>query len=110
MGLFSSLFAKTTEAPAKANTMLDAIAYLAGLASNPQAIDPALDKVRTITATLQPGQPPSGQQLQVLLGVYLEIEHYLTTKEPLRTYTKEVLRNHLDTTIQQQLTSFETHK
>ncbi len=73
-------------------TSVDIITYVAGLASNPVRIDPALDKMRVITAQMQPGQGLTEADQQVLRSVYLDIERYLVNDEPLRNFTPESLR------------------
>lgn len=69
---------------------IDVVLNAAQLVSNPGAIDKELDKVRFITS--QGKTNLSTSEKQTLLQVYLYIETYLTTKEPLYAYTKENLR------------------
>jgi len=92
-------------------TTLDMVTYAAGLASNPADIDPLLDSVRSITARLGPGQLPSTEDDQFLVGVYLQVEQYLTLKEPIRTFSKEDLRSRLTPELRRQIETYETkHK
>jgi hypothetical protein len=111
MLFFSSLFAKPeTDAVIRPKTVLDMVTYAAGLVSNSRDIDPLLDKVRLITSKLQPGQTPSPNENKELVTVYLQIEHYLTTKEPLRTFVRDELRARLDPHLRTMITSFETQQ
>lgn len=112
MSFFSSLLgAKRKKAiEGGAQTTLDLIAYIAGLASNQLEIGPILDPVREITAQLSPGQQPSPNANQQLLHVYLQLEHYLVTKEPLRAFTKEALRKRIAAPLLAELTHYETHQ
>jgi hypothetical protein len=80
------------EESANRKSSLDIIMYVASLASSPQAIDPTLDTVRSITARLEPGEPLSVGDAKELSAVYFKIEDYLTHDEPLQQYTKESIR------------------
>lgn len=82
---------------------LDVVNYVAQLASSPAAIDVTLDKVREITALQKPDTELSPNNKQELVKVYLELEDYLTTKEPLRKLTKEDLRIRLPDDFQKRL-------
>ena len=74
-------------------TPLDVVTYTASLASNPQEIDPLLDKVREVSSRLEPGQPLSAADEEILSSVYNELEHYLVEKERVRKFTLEDVRN-----------------
>ena len=104
VGLLSTLFKPAERQSTKATTILDAIFYLAGLASNPADIDPLLDKVRKITVT---DEVFSAADTLELMRVYLQIEEYLETKEPLRTFTKEELRARLSPELQLQIEEYQ---
>jgi hypothetical protein len=82
-------------------TYLDAINHLANIVSNPAAIDVTLDKVRSITASHQGGDTLSSQDRTVLRKVYLDIETYLVTKEPLRKLSRDELRDLLPEALKQ---------
>lgn len=71
---------------------VEVVVSTARMISNASAIDTALDKVRAITATQSYGQELSPTDKATLLDVYLYIEDYLVTKEPLSTFTTERLR------------------
>jgi hypothetical protein len=90
-----------------AKTVLDMVTNTAALASNSSEIDPILDKVRAITSRNTPGQVLSAADEDILLGVYLGLEVYLTTKEPIRTFTKEELRGRLAPELLQRVTAYE---
>lgn len=86
-------------------TSLDVITYTAQLASNPLEIDTTLDKMRHITATHISGDKLTKTDETTLIGVYLTIEKYLTTKDPLRKFTKEELRDMLPEKFRHQLSN-----
>jgi hypothetical protein len=71
---------------------LDLVTTVAGLASNPKKIDPLLDKVRAISAQLAPGGLVSEKEESSLFDVYLEIERYLMTSDPIRIFSQQELR------------------
>jgi hypothetical protein len=73
-------------------TSLDIVVLTAGMVSNTAAIDPILERMRILTAQLTPGQTLSPSDEQELRQIYLDIEHYLVTKEPLRSFTQDELR------------------
>lgn len=106
MSFLSSLFSqdKTSES---ITTPLDLVTYAAGLASNQTDISPLLDTVRNVTARLDPTKSLSATDQQKLLGVYLHLEAYLTTKEAIRTFTKEGLRKRIAEPLLAQLTKYE---
>lgn len=108
MSWIASLFGGDKYLPMKdAQSPLDMVISAAMLASKVQDIDPIMDKVRQITARLQPGRPLSKQDEQALLETYLQIENYLTTREPLRTFTKQGLREHLKPALRESLSNVE---
>ena len=94
MAWFHSFFGTHTDTEVKhEGTLLDVIAYLASLASNPQDIDPILDTMRVVSSRLKPGEVLSHSDEIELGKVYKDIEHYLTEKDPLRTFnTDEIHR------------------
>jgi hypothetical protein len=84
-------------------TFTDAVTYAASLVSTPAAVDSTLDRVRVITSNMKPGVALTPEEKSVLVSVYLEIEKYLVTTEPLRKLTSERLRSHLTYDFQQAL-------
>lgn len=84
----------------RARTSLDIVTYAANLASDYRAVDPILDGLRHLTATLAPGQPLSEVDQLKLMGIYVSIEEYLLQKEPIRTFTKESLRQQIAQKLQ----------
>ncbi len=74
---------------------LDVVVYTASLASDRRRIDPMLDDVRLLTASLAPGQALSDANQAVLTSVYRKLEEYLTKQEPLRVFTQDGLRENI---------------
>jgi len=106
MAWLKSFFGGSTSSRAGAvTTVLDLVTKSADLVSNPDDIDQMLDEVRRITAGLTPEQALAPKDEQVLLKVYLQIEQYLTTKEPIRTFTVQELRARCDEALKQKLTA-----
>lgn len=101
MSFFGSLFGKT-EATLIDNPV-DFLTYVAGLSSDPTAIDPLLDPVRVISSAHKSGQPFTPQETATLFKAYLEVENHLITREPVRNFTKEGLRARLSPNLRQQL-------
>jgi len=73
---------------------LDSIMHIAALASNSRAIDPILDQLRMITANRTP-ENFTAQDRRALLAIYRQLEGYLVTSDPIRTYSRQELRSHL---------------
>lgn len=71
---------------------IDTFVAVAGLASNPKEIDDIIEEMRVVTANLPPGSTMTVDQKKRLVAAYYQLEQYLTTKDPLRTYTKEEIR------------------
>lgn len=110
MSFLGSIFGSDSQQDAtEIRTALDLVTYAANLTSNPSSIDLLLDTVRRITAGLAPGQSPSAENDQVLLGVYLKIEVYLTEEEPIRTFSKNELRHRLSANLRAQLEAYEVN-
>ena len=89
---------------------LELVIQTAELVSQPTAVDPILDPVRTITSHLEPGQTITSNEEQTLLGVYLQLEDYLATKELLRTFSKDELRKIADPDLQRKITTYSPTK
>ena len=70
---------------------IDVVITMSQLISNPAVIDPELDKIRAITAQGKTGQLSTTDRATIQ-SVYLAVEDYLLTKEPLRSFTREELR------------------
>lgn len=77
--------------PAKAN-LLEAILYLASLASNQRQIDIILDPLREITARQEfKKDSPTPDDNAKLRPIFDEVVGYLTTREKVRAFTPEDL-------------------
>lgn len=97
MSLFNSLFKSSDSSLSseEINSALDLATYAGSLASNPSDIDLLLDPVRRITATHSLEDGLASADEAVLFRVYLELEAYLMTRDPIRTYSKEELRQRI---------------
>ncbi|HWZ65934.1 MAG TPA: hypothetical protein VNX65_04040 [Patescibacteria group bacterium] len=80
------------EAFSRRSTAIDAVMYVASLASNPKEIDTIMDKVRLITSSLDSNGMLGYLEQTALYGVYLQLEEYFTEKEPVRKFSKAKLR------------------
>lgn len=85
-------------------TYIDVVNFVAQKVSNPVKIDTTLDQVRRITSMQKSTDAElSSSEKATLMGVYKDIEKYLVTEEPLRSFTKESLRRTLPESFQQLL-------
>lgn len=95
--------------PSEPSRLIDIISYSAALTSRPTEIDPILDDLRLVSSGTQVGQALSASQQHTLISVYRRIEDYLVSKEPLRIYTRESLKQaivqkfHLDSDMTKKL-------
>jgi len=87
--------------PENAN-YLDIVTSLAAMASKPQDVDKILDTVRTIT-TSRSAQQLTADDKNALIHVYLQLEDYLVTKEPLHKFTTVSLRDSLPSAFLKEL-------
>ncbi len=71
---------------------VDIVTYTASLASQPREIDEILDEVRLITSRARTDESMNATDNERLLQVYLKVEQYLLTKETVRVFTKDSLR------------------
>jgi hypothetical protein len=88
---------KTPAQPKEADDRdyIDSIVSVAGLASRPEEVDLILDDLRKITIMQKPGESLSGEQERQLVNVYDRLERYLSGRDPLRSFSKEEVRQHV---------------
>jgi hypothetical protein len=92
---FGLVHTKSPSHTTGAVTSMDIIVYLAGSVADRSQIDGYLDGMREVTAQMHAGQTPDARQQQALLTVYLQIENLLLTKDKLRAFDRQDLRNDL---------------
>lgn len=106
MSIFSSFFGDAKQNTA-INSPLEMVMNAAGLVSNTEDIDQLLDNVRIITAKSNVGQAHPEADDAILFKVYLELEDYLQTKEPIRSFTKAELHARCSPGLLARLNDFE---
>lgn len=72
--------------------LADILTYMAGLASDQEAIDPILDELRLVTVNLEAGRSLDADQQERLAEVQLRLENYLAEQEPIRPVDRQKLR------------------
>lgn len=92
MSFLKSFFGGQEIASDKTASAVDAVAYVASLASDPKAIDALMEPLREITSTLKPGAPLTPAQQTALVGVYKKLQDYLVTSDPLRHFEASELQ------------------
>lgn len=77
---------------------IDRVTYMASLASKADDVDPMLDTLRGITSKQAEGEPLALQasERQALVKLEADLSDYLTTRDPLRSFTKESLKATVD--------------
>jgi len=109
MSFLTALLGSNKPQTVQINTVLELTNYAASLASNLTDVDPFLDEVRRITAKGAPSESLTNSDTQALLTVYLRIEEYLMTKEPVRSFSKEGLRSRIMPELRQQIENHEAN-
>jgi hypothetical protein len=74
---------------------VDIIVHASRMASDRTKIEEYLDEMRMVTSHLQPGTAPSAEDQQRLRAVYLNVEKFLVTSDPLRAFSQDQLRAEL---------------
>src|SRR5690349_6639620 len=74
-------------------TALDLANTAAGFASNQSDIEPLLYRIKQISNQPSSGMLLTSENEAALFSIYLQIEKYLMTSDPIRTFSKEELRN-----------------
>ena len=85
----------------KASSSVDIVVYTVNLVSNPRAIDSIMEEVRVLTSkiTREPMSQVTASEEDKLMSIYLNLEEYLTKQEPVRTFTRESLRQDIATKL-----------
>ena len=91
MVIFKSFFGGPAPTEIMTNA-LDLVITVAGLVSNQTAIAPLLERVHAIAAQLPPGALLANEDEATLFDIYLQLEKYLMTSDPIRTFNKQELR------------------
>lgn len=88
-------------------TMLDLANTAAGFASNQHDIEPLLYEIKQISSQRSSGSLLTSENEAVLFNIYLQIEKYLMTSDPIRTFDKEELRNKASLGLRARLEEYE---
>lgn len=75
---------------------IDIIVYAMGLASDPARVDALVDDMRAITASGGTNDMLSSHDQEVLLQTYRRIEDYLVDDEPLRSFSRQQVRENIE--------------
>lgn len=94
------VFSRMYAYPKKAKThvqpsIVEIITYTASLVTKPADIDSALNGLREVTSKLKPNAALGPQDQSRLKKVYLDIEQYIITREPVLKLTQQTLRQRI---------------
>lgn len=85
---------------------VDSIIAVAQLTSSPKDIDDILDDLRMLTSTAGPGRQFNADEKQRLLDVYRRLEvYFVRNADPLRTFTRDQLRQYVTPAFRKLLVS-----
>lgn len=90
-------------------TALDLAKTAAGFASNQSDIEPLLYRIEQISSHLSSGALLTESDEAALFRIYLQIEHYLMTADPIRTFNREELRSKASRGLRARLEDYERH-
>ncbi|HEU5187295.1 MAG TPA: hypothetical protein VFT87_02205, partial [Candidatus Saccharimonadales bacterium] len=84
--------------------IVDRVVYLASLVSDPDAIEPMIDTIRSATASMNtdPTATLSGDARTKLLQVEGQLTTYLTTQDPVRSFSRDSLQQKVQTHFKHQ--------
>lgn len=86
---------------------LDLANTAASMASNPSDIQRLIDDIHMISSELPSGALLPSDDEAALFDIYLQIEHYLTTSDPIRTFSREDLRRKASKGLLMRLEAYE---
>lgn len=75
---------------------IDIIVYTMGMASDPAKADALVDDMRVITSRVDGDEALTAQDQITLLRVYRRLEDYLVNDEPLRSFSRQQIRQNID--------------
>jgi hypothetical protein len=88
---------------------LDLVKTAAGFASNQSAIEPLIAETKQISNQSYFGSQLSHTDEEALFNIYLQIEKYLMTADPIRAFNKEELRSKASVGLRARLEDYERH-
>lgn len=106
MVIFKNFFGTTQQSEIMTNP-LDLATAAAGFASNPSEIAPLVHEMQAIAARLKSGSLLTSEDEVALFDIYLKIEHYLTTSDPIRTFGRTELRSKASRGLRARLEAYE---
>jgi hypothetical protein len=106
MVIFKNLFGGSQQSEIM-TTALDLATTAASFASNTRDIEPLLHEIQVISHQLPPGALLTSEEEQSIFAIYLKLEHYLITSDPIRKFDKEELRNKASRGLRARLEAYE---
>lgn len=106
MVIFKNFFG-TSQQSEIMTTALDLATTAAGFASNTDDIAPLLREIQMISDQLPPGALLTPEDEESLFEVYLKLEHYLITADPIRKFNKMELRDKASRGLRARLEAYE---
>lgn len=106
MVIFKNFFGSSQQAEIM-TTALDLATTAAGFASNTADIAPLLREIKMIAAQQAPGALLSVEDEEAIFDIYLKLEHYLMTADPLRRFNKTELRSKASRGLRLRLEAYE---
>ena len=88
-------------------TALDLANTAAGFASNQNDIEPLIYQLKQVSGLPSSGALLTPENEAALFNIYLQIEKYLTTSDPIRAFNKEELRSKASRGLRARLEDYE---
>lgn len=109
MVVFKNFFG-TSQQSEIMTTAFDLAKTAAGFASNTDDIAPLLHEIQMISEQLSPGALLTAEDEDSLFEVYLKLEQYLTTADPIRKFNKMELRGKASRGLRARLEAYEKNQ
>ena len=106
MAIFKTLIGKSSQAEI-ITTALDLTRIAASYASDTRAIEPLLRQIRVISHDARSDGLLSPEEEHAVFDTYFQIEHFLTTSDPIRKFSKEELRGKASRGLRVRLEAYE---
>lgn len=92
-------------APSDNHALIDDVMNTVALVSRPESVDDIMDGLRAVTSGMQDDAPLTDAQQTQLAQVYIRLEEYLASSDPLRTFTPNELRARLVSRLRERVDS-----
>jgi hypothetical protein len=109
MVIFKNFFGSSQQSEIM-TTALDLATTAAGFASNKNDIAPLLYELKLVSSRSSSGGLLTQQDEEAIFDIYLKLENYLTTADPIRKFDRTELRNKASRGLRARLEAYESNQ